>query len=249
MSDRKIDARAYIIDEPKGNIRAFASVSINDMVAIRGIRVFESEKGLFVTMPKSYDKKADRLHDTVVPLAGLRKDINRAVLREYKEQMSLLPEQQGYEKAAMAVADATETGEAKVDEAKADAIKVDEIKLDIHVFPLEDPAGSTKAFASVAIDDLVAIRGIRVVDGENGLFISMPQSEGRTGLYHDIAFPLSGDLRKAISEGVLEKFEAATAVERQPTLADRLAAGAEKAAAHVAPERAVPKARYAGVLE
>jgi DNA-binding cell septation regulator SpoVG len=44
-------------------------------------------------------------------------------------------------------------------------------KLDIRVYPLENAQGNTKSFASVAVEDLAAIRGVRVVDSEKGLFI------------------------------------------------------------------------------
>jgi len=227
MTDKKLDVRVYPIDDPKGDTKAFASVSIDDVAAIRGIRVVGSKKGLFVSMPQSQDSKGI-FHDIAVPLSGLRKEISRAVLGEYKAQTSLAPEQRGY-----GASDMSAVGD----------IKVDEIMLDIRVFTLEDPEGSTKAFASVNIDNLVAIRGIRVVDSEEkGLFVTMPQSQDAKGLFHDVAFPLSGDLRKEISKGVLENFEIAKSFDRKQSLGERLTEGAEKAAGHVAPEKVAAKA-------
>jgi len=234
MTGTKLDVRVYPIDEPKGDTRAFASVAIDDLVAIRGLRVVGSKKGLFVSMPQSQDKEGV-FHDMAFPLSGdLRKEVSRAVLGEYKAVASLPPEQRGYETPDMSA---------------ADHVKVEKIKLDIRVYPIEDPDGSTKAFASVAISDLAAIRGVRVVDGENGLFVSMPQSQDYKGLFHDVAFPLSGDLRKEISKGVLEKFKVETSLDRKPSLGERLAEGAQKAAGHVAPARSVAKSHHAGALE
>ena len=83
-------------------------------------------------------------------------------------------------------------------------------KLDVRVYPLDNIENSTKAFASITVDDLVAIKGIRVVEGMNGHFVTMPQSKDREGNYHDIAFPVSGDLRKEINKTVLDEFQAAT---------------------------------------
>ena len=80
-----------------------------------------------------------------------------------------------------------------------------DVNLSVNVFPIEDPQGSTMAFASVAVDDLVAIRGIRVVDGEKGAFVSMPQSQDKNGEFHDVAFPLNGELRKAMESAILDK--------------------------------------------
>jgi len=80
-------------------------------------------------------------------------------------------------------------------------------KLDVRVYPIIDPKTSIKAHASVAIDDLVVIRGIRVIEGKNGLFVTMPQSQDKNKKFHDIAFPISGDLRKAINKSILDIYE------------------------------------------
>ena len=81
------------------------------------------------------------------------------------------------------------------------------IKLDVRVYPLDNPQGTTKAFANVGIEDLVAINGIRVVSGEKGDFVAMPQSKDKDGNYHDIAFPINADLRKEMNKAVLDKFK------------------------------------------
>ena len=84
-------------------------------------------------------------------------------------------------------------------------------KLDVRVFPLENqPENSTKAFASVTVEDLVAIKGIRVVEGSKGHFVTMPQSKDKDGNFHDIAFPVTGDLRKAINKAILDEFKEVT---------------------------------------
>ena len=235
MSNINLDVRVYPIDEPKGNTKAFASVSINDMLAIRGIRVVDGAKGHFVTMPQSKDKE-NNFHDIAFPLTGdLRKEISAAVLGEYDRVASLAPELRGYEAPDMSA---------------ANGINVQDIILDVRVYPLDEPKGSTKAFASVGIDDIAAIRGIRVVEGEKGLFVTMPQSKDSEGDYHDIAFPLSGDLRKEISKTILDEFSAAEkTVERKPSLEEGLRNGAAKAAEHAAmPREAAAKSRT-GVLE
>jgi stage V sporulation protein G len=107
-------------------------------------------------------------------------------------------------------------------------IKVSNIKLDVRVYPLDNPQGSTKAFANVGIEDLVAINGIRVVSGEKGDFVAMPQSKDKDGNYHDIAFPINGDLRKEVNKAVLDKYREALA-EKNLSLGSQLRDGAEQA--------------------
>jgi len=84
-------------------------------------------------------------------------------------------------------------------------------KLDVRVYPLKNqPENATKAFASVTVDDLIAIKGIRIVEGTKGHFVTMPQSRDNEGNYHDIAFPVNGDLRKDMNKAVLDEFREAT---------------------------------------
>jgi stage V sporulation protein G len=212
-----LDVRVYPIDEPKGNTLAFASVALDDLAAIRGIRVVDSAKGLFVTMPQSQDNTGI-YHDVAFPLTKeLRQEISDAVLGEFEYQTTLAPEERGYEKPEQA----------------AGGRSAEDVKLDVKVFPIAEPRGDTLAFASAALEDAVAIRGIRVVNGSKGQFVSMPQSKDKDGEFHDIAFPLSGDVRKAISNAVLADYRQQTA-ERGRSMSERLAEGKEQAAQYAA---------------
>ena len=66
-----------------------------------------------------------------------------------------------------------------------------------------------KAFASANIGPF-AVHGLRVVDGEKGMFVAMPstsyQKDGKTE-YQEIFHPVSGEARKALSDAVLQAYE------------------------------------------
>ena len=224
MKDINIGVRVYPIDDSNNNVKAFASVSVDDLIAIRGVRVIDSDKGLFVTMPQSKDKD-DVYHDIAFPINGnLRKDITNAVLDEYDRVSALDPQSRGYSTQDMSVANAKQAAD---------------VQLDIRVYLINEPKGSTRAFASVGVHEMVAIRGIRVVEGEKGLFVSMPQSKDKDGDYHDIAFPMNSDLRKEINKAILDEYKSLEkSCERKPSLADGLKHGTEKAAAYCAAPRA-----------
>ena len=225
MDNTKLDVRVYPIDEPKGSSLAFASVTIDDLVAIRGVRVVNGEKGLFVAMPQSQDNKGI-YHDIAFPLSGdVRKAISDAVLSEYQWKASLVPEQRGYEKPEHGAANGRGASDAK---------------LNIKVFPIAEPKGDTLAFASVGLNDVAAIRGIRVMDSDKGLFVAMPQSKDKEGNSHDVAFPLNGDLRRRISKAIIGEYKHMTA-EKKQSIGDRLSDGAEKSAAYVAQPRDAAK--------
>ena len=74
-----------------------------------------------------------------------------------------------------------------------------------------------KAFASANIGGAFAIHGMRVVDGEKGLFVAMPstsfQRDGKTE-YQETFHPVSGEARKALNDAVLEAYEQKLAEEQ-----------------------------------
>jgi stage V sporulation protein G len=115
------------------------------------------------------------------------------------------------------------------------------INLDVRVYPIEDPKGSTLAFASVGIEDLVAITGIRVVSGEKGNFVAMPQSRDKDGNYHDIAFPINGELRRELNKAVLDEYQE-VAFARGPSLNAQLRAGQEQVGRYKQERAAQPAA-------
>jgi DNA-binding cell septation regulator SpoVG len=181
-----LDVRVYLIDEPKGNTLAFASVAVDDLAVIRGVRVVNDKDGLFVSMPQSQDNKG-LYHDIAFLLEKERQqEISNAVLDEFAYQANLAPDERGYENQEQA----------------AISRSAEEVKLDIKVFPLSGSRGDTLAFASAALDDTVVIRGIRVVNSDDGKFVSMPQSKDKHGKFHDVARPLSGDVRKLYAAAI-----------------------------------------------
>jgi stage V sporulation protein G len=96
------------------------------------------------------------------------------------------------------------------------------------------------------LDNLVAINGVRVINSDKGAFVTMPQSKDKNGDYHDIAFPINGDLRKEINKTVLAVYDREAAKDREPergNFADKLAQNKEKAAQYVKPEQAASAAK------
>ncbi|MFH1552445.1 MAG: SpoVG family protein [Candidatus Omnitrophota bacterium] len=71
---------------------------------------------------------------------------------------------------------------------------------------LLDGDGPTKAFCDLLILDVFLIKGLRVVQGKEGLFVSMPQEKGRDGKWYDTFHPISKEMRKGLEELVLESY-------------------------------------------
>jgi stage V sporulation protein G len=64
-----------------------------------------------------------------------------------------------------------------------------------------------KAFASITLDGCLVVRGLRVINGSNGYFVSMPSKRRRNGMYQDIFHPINNETRKLIEDKVLDAFE------------------------------------------
>jgi stage V sporulation protein G len=62
-----------------------------------------------------------------------------------------------------------------------------------------------KAFCDVSIGDFV-VKGIKVVEGKNGLFLSMPQEKSKDGKWYDICFPASPEAKKGLTQLVLDAY-------------------------------------------
>lgn len=60
--------------------------------------------------------------------------------------------------------------------------------------------------ASVLIDDCFAIHDIRIIEGNDGLFIAMPSRQKANGEYRDIAHPINQETRKMFQDKVLEAY-------------------------------------------
>ena len=68
-----------------------------------------------------------------------------------------------------------------------------------------------KAFASITFDDCFVVRGLKVIRGSQGYFVSMPSRRRADGTFQDLAHPVNNEMRLKIEARVLEEFERQTA--------------------------------------
>ena len=84
---------------------------------------------------------------------------------------------------------------------------------DVRISPIKQIEGltHTKALAEIVFNDQLLIRGIRVVEGENGLYISYPfplyPTTGEDGQQRSSVFPITNVLRDHVEAVVLEKYQ------------------------------------------
>jgi len=73
--------------------------------------------------------------------------------------------------------------------------------------------GRMKAIASITIDNEFVVHDIRVIDGNNGMFVAMPSKRTPDGEFRDIAHPISSTTREKIQAAVLSEYDRAAAEE------------------------------------
>lgn len=78
--------------------------------------------------------------------------------------------------------------------------------IQVKVNVLVNSTNRVKAMASVTFDNIFVVTGIKVVEGQNGVFIAMPQRKTASGEYKDVCFPLTADFRKEISGEIIDAY-------------------------------------------
>ena len=68
-----------------------------------------------------------------------------------------------------------------------------------------------KAFASMTIAGAFVVKGLRVINGDAGLFVAMPSYKDRVGDHRDVAHPINADARETVTRAVLDAYLAAAA--------------------------------------
>lgn len=102
---------------------------------------------------------------------------------------------------------------------------------EVKVFPIQEE--KLKAFVSIVFDQCFMVNDIKIIQGRDGLFISMPSRKKKNGEFKDVAHPLNNETRRMIEDKVLGEYERILAErgEQLPAPPHHLADGAAAVAA------------------
>ncbi len=70
-----------------------------------------------------------------------------------------------------------------------------------------------KAYADVTFNGCFVVHGLKIIDGQKGMFVAMPSRKMPDGEYKDIAHPITPELRKEITDTVIAKYNDVMATE------------------------------------
>ena len=77
---------------------------------------------------------------------------------------------------------------------------------DVRIRKVNDD-GKMKAVVSITFDDEFVVHDIKIIEGQNGLFIAMPSRKMGEGDFRDIAHPLVSETRNKIRDAIFEEYD------------------------------------------
>ena len=80
---------------------------------------------------------------------------------------------------------------------------------DIRIRIVKKDENKLKAVASLSIDECFAVHDIKIIEGNQGLFIAMPSRKTPDGTYKDVVHPLNTETREKIRDLILAEYEKA----------------------------------------
>ncbi|MAE74876.1 MAG: septation protein SpoVG [Bdellovibrionaceae bacterium] len=81
-------------------------------------------------------------------------------------------------------------------------MKITEVK----VFPVNEER--LKAYVTITFEDCFVVRDLKVIKGNNGIFVAMPSKKRKDGQFKDIAHPLNQEMREYIEKSVFDAYQA-----------------------------------------
>ena len=77
---------------------------------------------------------------------------------------------------------------------------------DIRIRLVSKEDNKLKAVASITIEDCFAVHDIKIIEGNDGVFIAMPSRKTNDGDYKDIAHPLNTETREELRDAILAAY-------------------------------------------
>ena len=77
---------------------------------------------------------------------------------------------------------------------------------DVRILKINDES-KMKAVVSITFDDEFVVHDIKIIEGQNGLFIAMPSRKMGEGDFRDIAHPLVSETRNKIRDAIFAEYD------------------------------------------
>lgn len=90
---------------------------------------------------------------------------------------------------------------------------------DVRIRKLRDE-GKMKAVVSVTFDDAFVVHDIKIIEGQNGLFVAMPSRKVGEADYRDIAHPINSNTRLVLQDIIFDEYHKARSLADEPSIVE-----------------------------
>jgi len=77
-----------------------------------------------------------------------------------------------------------------------------------------------KGFANVTFDNAMVVRGMKIIAGSKGFFLSMPSRKRPDGTHQDVAHPINNEMRRKLEDSVLGAYEEELKAQGQTSISE-----------------------------
>lgn len=81
------------------------------------------------------------------------------------------------------------------------------MKTNVTLRLLENAKSNTKAFIELKLDNTLIVKGLTLVEGKKGLFVSYPATKGKDGIYYNSVYSLDKDWNKKLETICIKKYK------------------------------------------
>jgi len=174
----------------KERLLAVASITLCDCFVVRAMRLVDGHSRKYLAMPIRQSKTGE-IFEVFHPINKQTRDVlENLILQEYEHRVSGQP--------------AAELGVCFIGSACEDFVVTN-----VRVRAFEGV--KLRGFASLVIDDCLAVTGIKIIAGKRKSFVQMPNVRRKSGKLRDLAFPTKPEIRQLIEELIFKEFDKAEA--------------------------------------
>lgn len=76
---------------------------------------------------------------------------------------------------------------------------------EVKVYPVNEDR--LKAYVTITIDNCFVVRDLKIIQGNDGLFVAMPSKKRKDGQFRDIAHPLNQETREHIEQKIFAEYK------------------------------------------
>lgn len=190
----KYEVNVGEVKNPKGNVKGFASVVFGGSFRVGNITILQNREGnLYLSMPHYKNSKG-----------GEEKDICHPITKDFRQELE--------ENIFKAFEKYRQTGERRYQVGEAEE---QDLVFKVSVTPYEREGSNICGLARIYFDDCFLVNNVSLLQGKNGVFISMPSyktkqlDENGKNVYDDICFPITKEFREKLNGVIMEGYRQA----------------------------------------